>query len=723
LAGNLSRMSNSHPRKKSIVREFVYSLSLVLLLAAVFTPIFSIVAAQHETSMEMNNLADEHIREITKVLSGPIWNYNQKTIDAVVNAYLQNDIFSSIKIEDVNGAVLFDTPNPRPATNISRQGDVLYGGQIIARVSFEFSHVHFQAAKKEFTIVFGAGIFGLLVLVLPVSGLLMRAKLKKSLDGFAESIIKNPTSANKNHSSICIYEEFMPLVEELNSTKTKMEMANEELSKFFTLSFDMLCIADFKGRFHRLNPSWEDTLGYSMDEMIGRPFIEFVHPDDVESTIAAANKLAEGKQVVEFENRYRTKSGDYVWVLWNAISDVEAELIYATATNITSHKKYEETLKNQVSERTRELAAEKERAEHYLEIAATIIVALDDNGNISLINDRGCEVLGYSKDELIGKNWFDMAIPQADREMVRSVFKGIISGDNVSYEHFENTVRTKSGEQRIISWNNALIRGEDLKISGTLSAGQDITQERRAQEQLIQSSKMATLGEMATGVAHELNQPLSIIGMAAANIQRRAKNGALDTGYLADKVGKVVSQVERAAAIIDHMRIFGRKPSIETEALSPEKMIEGALSLIGEQLKLAGVEIKKDFATDNELNITGHQVQVEQVLLNLIANARDIFTDLNSEEKAIIIRTRNNPEMNAVLIEVEDTGGGIPDNIMHRIFEPFFTTKEVGKGTGLGLSISYGIIRDMGGEMHVRNGEKGAIFTISLPLAKDKHAA
>ncbi|MDH5772064.1 MAG: hypothetical protein OEY84_02910, partial [Rhodospirillaceae bacterium] len=177
-------MSNSHPRKESIVREFIYSLSFVLLLAAIFTPIFSIVAANYEARSEMNDMADKHIKEMTRVLSGPIWDYNQKSIDAVASAYLQNDIFSSIKIEDVNGAVLFDTPNPRLATDISRQGDVRYGDQVIARVFLEFSHVHFQATKKEFIFIFGAGIFGLLVLVLPVSGLLMRAKLKKSLDGF-----------------------------------------------------------------------------------------------------------------------------------------------------------------------------------------------------------------------------------------------------------------------------------------------------------------------------------------------------------------------------------------------------------------------------------------------------------------------------------------------------------------------------------------------------------
>ena len=615
-----------------------------------------------------------------------------------------------------------------------------------------------------------------------------------------------------------------------------------------------------------------------------------------------------------------------------------------------------------------QLEDEKRRAEEYLNIAGTIIVALDTKGLVTMINRKGGEVLGHDVDAIVGKNWFETFIPESQRTDAQDAFFSTLNGNLEGAEHYENSILTKADGERLFSWHCTYLRDEDQQIVGCLSAGDDVTERReiernietsdrrfsRSQEfanigtwdwniqtgglywseriaalfgyesgkvettydnfiaaihpddrqkvmdavnacvadgveyniehrivradgtvryllergdvvrnendqplnmlgvvqditaakkaelllqeahqlnqtifsnspigiamydhngqcisannatgtiigatleqvlaqnyheipswkksglyekaleclstggkiredikiktsfgkdvdldwhlspinlngeqhlllmlsditesktmqaQLIQSSKMATLGEMATGVAHELNQPLNIIRMAVNNIQRKSKKDKADPEYLADKLDKIDGQVERASAIIDHMRIFGRKPEATPRPLDLKKTIENVLGLIGEQFRLASIEIATD-APQHSHPILGHQVQVEQVLLNLLGNARDTLHDKVDGEKRISITIGENA--GSVFIAIEDTGGGIDAEVLPRIFEPFFTTKEVGQGTGLGLSISYGIINDMGGTITATNTDAGASFVISLPAFVDE---
>jgi signal transduction histidine kinase len=230
--------------------------------------------------------------------------------------------------------------------------------------------------------------------------------------------------------------------------------------------------------------------------------------------------------------------------------------------------------------------------------------------------------------------------------------------------------------------------------------------------QIIQASKLATMGEMATSVAHELNQPLNIIRMAAGNSRRRISKGNIELEYLKDKLERIGKQTERAAAIIDHMRMFGRKADEDPEPIDVREVITNSLDLMGEQLRLSGIEIVTEFAADCP-KVLGHMIQLEQVMLNLLGNARDAMAASAGEAK-ITLRVLADAE--GVHMISEDTGGGIPDDVLPRIFEPFYTTKQMGKGTGLGLSVSYGIIREVKGTIVATNTEAGARFTITLPI-------
>jgi len=236
---------------------------------------------------------------------------------------------------------------------------------------------------------------------------------------------------------------------------------------------------------------------------------------------------------------------------------------------------------------------------------------------------------------------------------------------------------------------------------------------RDKQEQLVQAGKLATLGELTTGVAHELNNPLNNTGLFVGNALDLIELGAADKGQIVRELRQAMQQVSKATQIISHLRTFGRAAPVSREPISLKPVIERALSLVQEQLRLHEIEVTLDLGPE-EAVVVGNPIQLEQVFINLLTNARDAVAD--SLRKAIRISASVGSA--AVEIAFVDTGHGIPSGLERRIFDPFFTTKEVGKGTGLGLSITYGIVKEHGGTISVAStpGE-GATFLIHLPLA------
>jgi len=231
--------------------------------------------------------------------------------------------------------------------------------------------------------------------------------------------------------------------------------------------------------------------------------------------------------------------------------------------------------------------------------------------------------------------------------------------------------------------------------------------------QLVQAAKMSTLGEVSSGIAHELNQPLNVIGVDADFIRKtinRGKNiGNEELKVVADEIR---TQVDRASAIINHLRDFVRV-GIKTEKVWVNKPIKNVFMILGQQLKLREIEVQLDL-DDDIPPIMADNNKVEQIFINLIINARDAIEEKG--EPGGKVRIRSFLDGGKVTVIISDTGKGIPENIIDKIFEPFFTTKEVGKGTGLGMSISYGIIKDYGGTIKVSSkvGE-GTSFELKFP--------
>jgi len=237
---------------------------------------------------------------------------------------------------------------------------------------------------------------------------------------------------------------------------------------------------------------------------------------------------------------------------------------------------------------------------------------------------------------------------------------------------------------------------------------------RDKQEQLVQAGKLATLGELTTGIAHELNNPLNNIGLFLGNVIDLVELGRLDKARVLADLHAAVQQVRKATEIISHLRTFGRLAPVGYEEVAINEVVLRALDLLREQLRLRDITIDLDLSTTNPV-VTGSPIQLEQVFMNVFANARDALASAPVK----VLRIRSAVHQDRVELTFADTGPGIPKGLEQRIFDPFFTTKEVGHGTGLGLSIAYGIIKDHQGTIEASSppGE-GATFVIQLPLAR-----
>jgi histidine kinase len=324
-------------------------------------------------------------------------------------------------------------------------------------------------------------------------------------------------------------------------------------------------------------------------------------------------------------------------------------------------------------------------------------------------------VYGYEKDEITGRSFLDLFL---DEEKDHYAFKIMTSA-------YINQVKHVNKDGRMFFVAIRISPSEYLEQKVLLVTTSDITKRLEAEQQLIHAGKMATLGEMATGIAHELNQPLSVIKAASSFCLKKINNNEIIEGKdLYTMLEKIDRNVNRSANIISHMRQFARKSDVVLVEVQINDVLKRAFDIFSQQLKVRGIDVVWDI-DQNLPTIMADPSRLEQVFINLLLNARDAIEEkwwspeTAMDIKKITLKTKL--EEKAVIVEVKDTGIGISDAISDKLFEPFFTTKEVGKGTGLGLSISYGIIKDCHGDIKVTMTEQGeTCFRTTFPVKETK---
>lgn len=369
-------------------------------------------------------------------------------------------------------------------------------------------------------------------------------------------------------------------------------------------------------------------------------------------------------------------------------------------------------IRNRISD---ELVDRERTLDAILDNAADGIVVSDARGNIVMANGAAETIFGYEA-ALLTK----MQI----RDLVPATYPGKSSQAahvvDIQTSAREMVGRRADGSTVPIDIAMSEFDGPDGSLH--IALVRDITEQKSLQSQLIQASKLATVGEMAAGIAHELNQPLNIMRMAADNVLIRMDSGNIDLDYTRDNLLLISEQAGRMGKIILHMRVFSRQDTSDFVPFAPARPVRNAYDLMRRQLQLENIKLSLDMPKSDYF-VDGSESQLEQVLLNMIGNARDAILEQADQESGssllgrIDIKLERHSEDSTLLLKITDTGGGIPGDALARIFDPFFTTKDVGVGTGLGLSVSYGIINAMGGTITAHNMENGCEMCIELPLS------
>ncbi len=290
---------------------------------------------------------------------------------------------------------------------------------------------------------------------------------------------------------------------ELEETEDTFLMSEEKFRTIFMSAPVGIGIARPKGTFIAANESLCKMLGYEERELLEKSFLDITHPEDREKTRSLAREALDGQRdFYEMEKRYLDRDGHAVWASMRAtaISNASGQIVYwlGVIQDITVRKKAEQALKEQ-----------RDRAQKYLDIAGVLIVVIDAKQRVTRINKKGCELLGYREQEIVGKNWFDCFLPARVRDIVKATFIQLIAGEIEPVESFENPVLTKSGDERIIAWHNTILTDEAGNITHTLSSGEDVTDRKLAEESLrIAHEELERRVEERTAELRKINERL-----------------------------------------------------------------------------------------------------------------------------------------------------------------------------------------------------------------------
>ena len=454
--------------------------------------------------------------------------------------------------------------------------------------------------------------------------------------------------------------------------------------------------------------SLKPLLGWTLEECTSETLIEWVHPDDREQFFGRTRQLLrEGSSRSRY--RLRDRRGDYHWLLDEAKLlrndlglPVEVVGLWLDITEAT-----------EAAERVK---SSEERYRILVEDSPAMICRYLPDLTLTFGNQPLASYLECTTEQLPGINlssWLSSEQREAFVQRIASLTP------QAPVSTAEISLQLPGREYAWWVWSDRGIFDEQGDLLEVQAVGRDNTEVRRSQQQLTHSAKMATLGEMATGLAHEINQPLNVMRMAVVNVLKRLNNGDAQIDYLQDKLTRIDGQIQRAARVVDHLRVFGRRSEIEQQVFNPVQAMEGSLALLGEGLRGKGVELRSEGQVC-DVQVRGHVDQLEQVLINLMVNARDALMSKREtdNEFAPWIALSVEADEKSVRLRVDDNAGGIDPRLLERIFEPFFTTKPIGLGTGLGLSVSYGIIDNMGGRLSVSNTGHGAQFCVELPVVE-----
>jgi PAS domain S-box-containing protein len=455
--------------------------------------------------------------------------------------------------------------------------------------------------------------------------------------------------------------------------------------------------------------SWNETV----ERVVGAPagtlsrtalrFLEFVHTDDRERLSRAVDAAAAGRRQFDAEFRFiRPDSEGALWVAakGNVLRDVDETplRIVGTLMDVSARKQTEQELRREAL---------------LFESLNDGVIFLDLQGNIVDWNTSAERLFGYCKGEVLGQSWSEV-LKLAEPNLQATVLAALKRFGRWSREV---VALRKDGSESFCEVTVLPLRDADGRHIASIGVHRDIGERRAMQAQLLVASRLASVGTLAAGVAHEINNPLAFVNANVLYLGDELERHRQAVGPATDELLQLVAEtrqgVERIGLIVRDLKAFSR---VDSEDISSVVDVRNVLAFAE---KMAGKEMRQRARVVREIQpvppVKANESRLGQVFLNLLLNAAQAIPDGAAAEHEIRIRTRTDGLGRAV-VEVSDTGRGIPEDLRARVFDPFFTTKPVGEGTGLGLSICLGIVRSLGGEILLDSEVgRGSTFRVALP--------
>ncbi len=505
-------------------------------------------------------------------------------------------------------------------------------------------------------------------------------------------------------------------LEQAVNERTQQLVASQERYKaLFDLVADSVFMVGEDGVIVAVNKREEQALGYSEQQVVGSSILNVVlpvHHDEMRSLLA---KIRAGeRQVPTQEITVRDATGKDTPVEMDLIlvRGSDHTWVMVQLRDITDRKRlerqmhiYQQELEAKVSERTREIEETKQYLENLLENANDVIYTLDSEQCFTYVNSK-IVAWGYAKEDLLGRPYLALLSKRHRGRRLKSTL------DIGMKQVYEVEVLTKSGEPRSVMVSVSPLHGVEGEILGVLGIARDMTDTKKLEQQIRNAEKLASVGKLAAGVAHEINNPLGGILNCLYNMRKGTLSASRQEEYLAS----MEDGLRRVQRIVRQLLDFSQQHNPELSLADINQVVTQVLRLTDHLFAPHQVRLETVLATDMpEIMIDRHMM--EQVLMNLVLNA------IQAMRTGGVLTIRTAVEEAHCLIRIQDSGCGISSSVLPRIFDPFFTTKNEGEGTGLGLSVSLGIVERHGGKIVVDSEVgRGTVFTVSIPLATERHA-
>ncbi|NIR30490.1 MAG: PAS domain S-box protein [Gammaproteobacteria bacterium] len=515
-------------------------------------------------------------------------------------------------------------------------------------------------------------------------------------------------------------EELSATVEELHVAEEQLRAQNESLLEaqsaleaqrrryqdLFDFAAEGLLVTDMFGTIRETNRAAAALLGVSSKHLVGKPLSVFIAEPDRLGFYGLLRWLQRTDRILRWELEVQPRSGEALPV----------ELGIAAMQESSTRGEARPILRWSVRDVRERKATERARRLYETMIAAShdLMSFVDRNYVYRAVNERYTEVFGLAREEIVGRTVADVLGTEVFEGMVRPKIDECLSGRSVHYEHW---LEPPGSPPRCFDVRYDPYFATDGRVEGLLVDARDVTERKRLAEdaarrqaELAHAGRLATIGELASSVTHELKQPLTAIGAYARACSRLQASG--DSEKLAQALAEIDEQARRAVRITERLRRFGRREPVRREPVDLNRGVEEVLGLVRHDLERHQVTVRCE-PNETLPPVPADKLQVQQVLVNLIRNAVDAMEADEPQQRLIVIRTTPEDD-GCVEISVSDTGAGLPEEDPERLMESFFTTKP--DGTGLGLSISRGIIEAHGGRLWAtRNARRGATFHFTLP--------